>query len=226
MKTVLILVMASPLVKPYDVLLEKQKQTWDSIDVFGVNTIYYYSDPKINTPTFIENDLILPFEEIVENNTIKYKKALEQIVNLKWDYVFRTNASSYIDKKRLLNFAQHLPIDKCYCGIDGGNFASGCGYFISRDLVECLIKNISDLEINIYEDCLTSAILQRYCNASVTPGALRVDYNHHMKVEALKKITFTDSYPYHYRCKSDVISDRNKDIEAFETLFNFLKDKP
>ena len=63
----------------------------------------------------------------------KFLLTLREVINEEWDYIFRTNTSSYVSKNRLIEFSKNLPKEKCYCGIDGGGFASGAGFFLSKD---------------------------------------------------------------------------------------------
>jgi hypothetical protein len=224
MKKVLILVMSSPSIPVFEKLLNSQKETWDSVNVNNVNTIFYYADNSIKETLLNNNNLIIKIEEKEQNNMIKFRMALEYILksNMEWDYIFRTNSSSYVDKKRLLNKAQTLPNTKCYCGINGGGFASGAGVFFSRDCVEILHSKIDDGYYGtVFEDCASGTILERYYNTPVTVGATRVEYDHN-ESNFIKNIKFTDVYPYHYRCKSDN-SDRSKDTKAFQHIFNYIK---
>lgn len=224
MKKILILVMSSPSIEPYGELIKKQKETWDSVFVENVKTIFYYANPEISSPVLHGTNLSINIEENILNNTIKFKKSLQYVINMDWDFIFRTNASSYIDKRRLLNYCQTLPIKGCYCGIDGGRFASGSGCFISRDLVECLINNISDNIQHIYEDAFTGDVIERFCGYGVRGGATRIEYNHSEKKKGLEKILFTEVFPYHYRCKS-LDGDRKKDLEAMDTIFKYMEEK-
>jgi hypothetical protein len=121
--------------------------------------------------------------------------------------MFRTNASSYVDKKLALEKAMTLPKEKLYCGKNGGGFASGCGFFISRDLLE-IIRRDFDQTPTPYEDAMIGSVLAKN-GIGITDGAERCDTNG-------KNLTDT----YHYRCKSDN-GDRNKDIIAFNRIHEY-----
>ena len=57
------------------------------------------------------------------------------VANRDFDYVFRTNTSSYVDAQLLQEFMAAKPRERYYGGhVDEryGAFASGCGYAISR----------------------------------------------------------------------------------------------
>lgn len=207
---ILIMVQATH-IPPYDMIIKGQKETWDSIEVEGVDTIYYYSGDTMKRDG---KDLYVKCPPEANMNNYRFKLALDYI----WDsndpgynYIFRTNASSYVDKKLLKEWLQDKPRHKFYCGRDGGGFASGCGFALSTDLVN-ILRTIDDYPTDS-EDCLIGVYLQRE-NIGVYPGALRWDFYPHSPQHNIPKI-------YHYRCKSDDL-DRTKDVTAFNHIHKLL----
>ena len=89
---------------PYDKLYEAQRKTWDSVEVPNVATRYYFCDGLAAAPWML-------------------RQALDGVWREPWTFVFRTNSSSYVDKRALLKFAEGLPVVRCYCGMDGWGFA-------------------------------------------------------------------------------------------------------
>jgi len=226
MKTILVLVQSSNQ-SPYDAMLEKQKNTWNLISIDGVSTIFYYGSLDIENNTLNDDVLILKTSDINYNRTFKLKLALDFIWNMKWDYVIRTNSSSYIDKKRLLNKIQALPENKCFFGKTVADCISGIGMIFSRDVVDILRKNIdSSLENNSdHDDVMVAHILKSNGIPIIGDGSL-VFYNHDCNfTDFINSISLTDTDPYCYRCRPNCAIDQNrhKDLEAFENLFNFLK---
>lgn len=204
---VLILVQATHLA-PWDQLIEAQKQTWDAVNVPGMDTIYFYSHP---TKSFYEGkNLYVKCSGEHGMEHWRMKLAFDHILDgfASYEYVFRTNASSYINKALLLDFLKDKPKEKYYCGIDGGGFASGCGYIMTMDCVKIIQDQFDDYPSES-EDCLTGVYMQRN-GISVSPGAQRIEFNHY-SIAPEKEC-------YHYRCKSDN-ADRTKDINAFNKLF-------
>lgn len=176
---------------PYQAMYETQRETWDSIKAEGVITAYYWCNK-------------------IEEMPGKLKLALGAIQPLPWEFVFRTNSSSYVDKARLQEFAETLPTEKCYCGIDGGGFASGSGFFMSRDVVETVTDILPDKSVELVEDELIGMYLYGR-GITVTPGARRYDYWTHGEVP--EKIRAA----YHVRCKgSDV--NREDDVIAMQSV--------
>ena len=232
-KKVLILVMSSPKIEIYDSMMKKQKETWDSIEVENVNTLFFYGDETAKTSYTIGKDLVVNTNDTTLNMPYKIKMVYDFVYDMEWDYIFRTNASSYVDKKKLLNKAQTLPITQCYCGMKVvvGNvmFSSGAGTFYSRDCIDILRNTINDdyrMKSEL-DDVVEGTILNK-ANIKVTSGAFRSDYTHNDFDNFIKSIEFNDINPYHYRCRSlcevGVICDeRKKEPIAFEKLFNFLE---
>lgn len=208
---ILILVQSS-MMPPFDRLFEAQKQTWDSYEVAGVETVYYFSNfynewgsnfVGRNDSSYIFHNMSFDYDMM----HWRHKLTLDAVWNMEWDYIFRTNSSSYINKELLLEKANTLPLEKCYCGIDGGGFASGCGVFLSRDVVEILKDTIDDYPTPS-EDCNMGTILSKK-GILVTPGAERCDWYH--GGDRTKN-------HYHYRVKPND-NDRNKDVAAMNELF-------
>jgi len=61
-----------------------------------------------------------------------------------FDYVLRTNLSSFFVFPRLFEFLKTLPKQRCYCG-SGEGFGSGCGFLLSPDLVKMLVLHKNEL---------------------------------------------------------------------------------
>lgn len=233
-KKVLILVMSSPSIEVYNEMMKKQKETWDSIQVENVNTLFFYGDDTVSETHISENNLILKTQDTTLNNLYKLKMAYDFVYNMEWDYIFRTNASSYVDKRRLLNRAQDLPLNRLYCGKKvrlpaGEIISSGAGTFYSRDCIDVLRNTINEDHKMKYEldDVEEAAILRNKANIGVTDGGLRSDYTHGNFDDFIQNIVFTDSSPYHYRCRSmckqgTVCEERKKEPIAFDKLFKYL----
>jgi len=204
---ILILVQACD-IPPYDALMAAQKDTWDKIEHPETKTIYYISSDKTEKTHFKDNVLYTKCPSGYPMLHWSMKIACDEIWDMEWDYVFRTNASSYIDKTLLVEFAKTLPKEGCYCGIDGGSYASGAGVFMSRDVIKILKDKLDDSPSD-FEDAYMGIILGRN-GVKLTPGARRVIVDH----------TNYSNIPhcYHYRCKSDN-GDRTKDINAFYAIY-------
>ena len=229
---VLILVL-SCLKDPYDKLMKAQQRTWDSVDIPGVETIYYYGEgggyKELN---HYSKEFGADARDDLRMAHWKYALTLREVLPLDWDFIFRTNSSSYVNKRELLKMADKLPKTGCYYGQDGCHsswlsashvcgaggckkFASGCGHFISRDVAEILAKEIK-CDMDNYakhtpDDVYIGCILNKH-GVEVTPGRRRIDYYN---------TPDRDVIAYHYRCKKE--DNRQGDIDAFDWLFNRME---
>lgn len=195
---------------PYGEMMKAQMNTWDRIDHPECLTIYYLGNESSFTgeSKSTGKKLFLDCSEAYNMMHWRQKLALDYIdVFYKFDYIFRTNASSYVNKKLLVEFAKSLPKEKCYCGIDGGGYASGAGVFLSPDVVE-ILRTQTDESPTAYEDAYMGSVLGRN-GITVTPGAKRCD------VQAGPDLPNC----YHYRCKPDD-NNRQKDIDTMYAIYN------
>lgn len=173
----------------------------------------------------------------------KLYKALHFIERqgIEYDYIFRTNLSSYIFMKNLIKFIKEYSNDKLYSGIIGSynilnsfvnkfnllnrisskiskrkivKFASGSGFFISRNNVQIILKD-QNLNFSLIDDVMVGECLARH-EVSILK-ATRIDLNDN-------KITYSndiDNSPelikscYHIRLKS---KDRSIDVNRFFAL--------
>jgi hypothetical protein len=133
---------------------------------------------------------------------VPFRDMLRELLLKDWDFLFRTNASSYVDLEMAREWADKLPRTRLYAGRDGGKFASGCGFFASRDVCQILADELTD-EAHPYEDVLIGQTLEKH-NIPVSGLYDRYDFNH-----------VNDNIPdiYHYRCKSNDPT-RQQDIKA------------
>lgn len=199
---------------PYFEMQKVQRETWDSLEEPGVTTVYYYGNNSHNGEYIWNKDngkLYCPCSEAYDMMHYRHKLAVEWCFkNVEFDLMFRTNASSYVDKKRLMQFAKTLPLKECFESM--GNYVmSGCGFFLSKDLVKVANDPIDD-HPTPSEDMYIATMLNR-AGYDVGKEGDRVDFDHYKKGPQREC--------YHYRCKSDT-ADRTKDIIAFRKLFKQL----
>jgi len=208
MPKILVLVL-SYTVEPYRSLLMAQRETWDSEDA-DVKTAYYHGgDIEFNY-----SDARWPWRQRLafacsdEYYVMagKFKHAINAVWNDDWDMIFRTNSSSYVNKKRLVEFARDLPKEKLYAGWtmtdsndDGGLCVSGAGIFMSRDCADILRSEI-DGEKEIEEDVYIGRILRSHGITAIDDQS-RIDYPTHPQTWHLA---------YHVRFKTE---DRLRDAE-------------
>ena len=210
---ILILVLSYDDNNIYSDFYKSQINTWDSINVEGVNTFYLFGN-HINDE-IIDNKILVNVQEtsthICGHKTLK---AFELINNLEFDYIFRTNSSSYVDKDLLLKFVNDKPKNNYYSGVIGNYenipYASGSGYFLSRDLFDLVIENINLWEHHLIDDIALGQLLGRF-NVYPQPNQrFNIIDN-----DNINNINIPNNY-YHYRLKT---YDRESDISNMYNIF-------
>lgn len=166
MKKVLILVLSTEK-EWYGRLAETSQATWDSVEVEGVETIFYFA--KSNQPS---TDKIL-FTDSDDDFWSMGKKTLAAfayaLANRKFDYIFRANASLYVDKAGLLEYVQDKPGHGLALGILGPGshnekqflYLWGPGYLLSRDIVQLVVDNREQWDHSVTDDNAISLLLHQ-----------------------------------------------------------------
>lgn len=191
---------------PYKELMEMQQKTWDSIEVEGVRTVYYYGGGKgwVNEKEFSANSQ--DFYYLMHD---KLLDCLKEVIDWEWDLVVRTNSSSYLNKSRLIEFCSTLPKEKCYAGWklngDGWSSVSGACIIMSKDIVNLFMQGC-DRNFEREEDIYIGQILSGH-GIEIIDDKSRYDfYNKHIS-DAMSKMLATK---YHLRFKTeDRIQDGN-----------------
>lgn len=207
MKKVLILILSSAN-EPFNMMEECIRNTWGKYKHPNVEIYYnhsYNSSFMINEPV-IEGDIIkAPF---IENfNTIGNKtiSAFEYFVNNKeFDYVIRPNSSSFINIPGLLDFLETAPSTKYYSGsliwfnnggvIDedkiGGptECCSGCGYILSRDLVELIVDKKDMWQHRMIDDMALCKFLKDHEVEAIESPRIAAHYTKNGEVYSFDKV--------------------------------------
>lgn len=129
--------------------------------------------------------------------------------NFDFDIIFRSNTSSYIDYGMLTAEAETV---KRYAGVIGTcnevKFASGCGFFITRDMVKLVVDNYKNLDFTQFDDVMIGKFLNS-CGIYPEPkNRIDVDENTYN----------VDLNCFHYRCKPINVDYCNFVINAFKKL--------
>lgn len=214
----LLILVQSCLAYPYNGMQLAARETWDAFEPKGVETWWYTGGNGTQTIFDDERTISAPCSDDLDRRHTKFQHALRLVWNWDWDMMFRTNVSSYVDKAMTLEKAKTLPLQRCYCGKSGGDFASGCGVFLSRDCCEILMNEIKGEEKLRAEDWHMGQILAEH-GIFVTPGAERFDYWWNAGPHGTVEIVDC----YHYRCKPMPGHDKNRDmdIKAFRAIHEF-----
>lgn len=199
---------------PFAQLMKTQRRTWDSVEVDGVDTVFYYGGGKgwVNEKEFsgMGNDSYYYMHD-------KLLDCLKNIDLSKYTFIFRTNSSSYINKNKLIEFSKTFPKEKLYCGwtvVDsedhGGLAVSGAGIWLSIDTAE-ILRNEIDKDFEMEEDIYCSRILRKHGITAIDDKS-RFDIPMHFGVVPHDR--------YHYRFKTT--ENRLADIGNMKKLHHIL----
>lgn len=145
----LILIIASDDKPVYHAFVNVWKQYMHS-DKDHFDAYFLRGDPTLRSPLHIEGDTIWarceeglpPYSSSILTKTVLALDAFKDKLN-SYDFVLRTNLSSFYIFPRLLTFLKTLPRKKCYSGariINEIKVLSGSGFILSTDLVREILK--------------------------------------------------------------------------------------
>ena len=213
--------------------LEKAiKHTWGSVLHPEVKLIFYTDNQRTffrkKVPILKGDDLILPCKDGYLNCTEKTLQAFEFVfANFNFNYVFRTNLGSYVNLGKINAFLSKMPLNDFYSGIIGayqmGNktiaYASGSGYFLSKNLIELILSERNAFNHQLIDDVALGAFLADH-NIEINQLAKRLSYTddeveYQMGAQSVEYIE--DDQVYHVRLRS---ANRNLDIKRMQGLFN------
>lgn len=201
-KKVLVMVLAAD-IAGYDALVKAIQSTWGRYRSDYFKIIYYYGyrnghpKPEPGKVLQIGDDIICGCEEGVHEICQKTLMAYEYVYSkFEFDYTFRCCCGSYVVRDELMKFIEDKPAEGFYCGARGGSddvpFASGSGYFLSRDLVGEVVRNkerILKYPYPGYHDDVAIGKFMQEIGVVIDPTARREDSSN----------IVPDQYHYHVR---------------------------
>ena len=199
----------------YDRFQKSQSETWDSIYHPETETFFFYGNSIENK--IVDNKIYVKVEEDLWKCNLKTIESIKLINSIfDYEYLFRTNSSSYIDKNTLNNFLSDKPIKNYYAGHSardqGVHYVSGSGIILSKDLVEIILENQNTIDLNLMDDASFAKILN---SRGIFPTQVdRCFYAHNV-------INQIDCKSFLYRLKSD---NREIDIQNMYKIYD-LKNK-
>jgi hypothetical protein len=183
---------------PYRRLIETIRTTWASVPIQGVETLFYSGGAALETRG---GDLVVPAPDDLLNVGHKTLRCFEYLLESSaFDLIFRTNLSSYVDLPNLREYAHaHGQDGRLYRGVLGARgstpYASGSGYFLSRDLVEVAVEAQELWNHKLPDDAALGLVLAAR-GVKPTPGP-RQD------IERLRDARRVDTSQYHVRCRTN-----------------------
>ncbi len=204
---------------PYRRLIEQGlRKTWGSASCAGTEVIYYYGGLS---SLIVDGDKVFfPFPETYGNIGRKTIAFFEWLLASKpFDYVFRTNCSSYVNLTNLTRFLSSAPRTRFCSAILGKHgtrpFLSGCGYALSRDMAQLVVSNRNRWDHHLVDDVAISLLLQD-AGATLQLGR-RQDF------ESVDQVAGVDASHYHYRCKTFDGSNRHNDCEIMARIHQVVR---
>lgn len=139
---------------PVYIALQKIWKSYMHLDPEHVEAYFLRADPDLPTLVAIDGDVIWaktsegwsPDSAGIINKTVLAMEAMLPRIQ-EFEYVLRTNLSSFYVFPRLLKHLENLPKSGCYyaSGTDRlSSVGTGCGFILSRDLVELIAKHKLD----------------------------------------------------------------------------------
>jgi len=192
-----------------------QKKIWKNNKNFKI--VHYTGDNNLDFKEldYIGNNsneyLYVNASNDYKNISLKTLLAFEEVYkNFEFDYIFRTNTSSFINLRKLKTYIDENKKNLDYSGIvidtkQKIKIASGAGFFISRKNIELILNNKKKFDTNFPDDVAVAKLLKEY---NIFPkNTIRKDLNETITpkdlIEVLKPKDLLDSDHFHYRCRLD-----------------------
>lgn len=199
---ILVGVIASELPEYQTIIREGQRRTWadpSTVKNSGDEVVFYYGGRDATTIAGDEVYFPIPegFDYIMKKTIAFFRLALR---TRDFNYLFRTNCSSYVNLANLKKNLQDAPRRGYFSSVTGfvhpdkRRSASGSGYALSRDLVELVMRNQERVDrFGCPDDVMLSFLLEDL-GYPFREGR-RQDFT------SLAGVKHIDPSHYHYRCK-------------------------
>lgn len=143
-------------IPPYDSLCRVSMETWDSIEVEDVETIYYFSKTGWQpNDRFVYLNVADGLFALAQKTIAAFEWALAY---KEFDYLTRPHSCIYVNKKSLKSYVQSLPCENLFAGapatsINGFKYLwGGIGWIFSKDVIEKLVQHKTQLIHGLMED--------------------------------------------------------------------------
>lgn len=230
----IILVIAS-----HSSLYDKFYSIWNRYDSLhpNIKVFYVYAKPFHNTESSrepknppLQKDLIANCEEsLIPGVLVKTISALTQIdQNYSYNFILRTNLSSFFRFDKLYNhITSSGPIHKgIYEGVAGTHlldnnvalpFVSGAGILMSKDIVQLLLENQSDLNYALIDDVAIADFMKRHGIPIRAMNHLRYDFLN-ARTSNLSEVSIQRLPHFHFRIKNRKMREV-LDVSVMEKLY-------
>lgn len=192
----------------------------------AITTIFFMADPNATEVVQCYDDVcIVKGPETLEFVPKKFFTTLHAFRDTfsSYDFIFRTNLSSFVYFPRLLALCERITSRSRFCsaiqGIYKVPFPSGSGFLISPDVASLLVDEYHMVEHLPYlDDVIVGHILHKH-NISIQ-DAIRFEIPESFSLDTCVDLA-KEGIQYHIRIKT---SDRERDIETLkmciDTFYN------
>jgi len=203
------------------------KKTWFKDVLEDVEVIFYKAGKESK---LLGKELILDVGTKTSDIGLKTIEAFEwSLNNLEFDFLLRTNTSSYINIQNLVDYINtNFSKDKfLYHGLEMKlkdnktkkeiNFVSGSGILFNLNTIKLIVNNKTELDYKEWDDVAIGKLLKKF-NVNPTSG-FRYDIKGNIFKQSIDK-----SY-YHYRCRIDNHYGYPRYLEKYvlKELHNIMK---
>jgi len=220
----------------YKRAMKAQQETWDSVPHPDVDVIYYMPG---NVDDVLEGNILrikcgTHWTEMFWNLAKAMRHMLKH--DQSWDYIFKTDNSTYIDKAKLHSILESRPRENYYGGmifpwktpgVHGMDFMWGDGYALSRDMVAHVVKcyNSAPLKGKQEDDIVIAQIMQDVAKWDDTLH-IAIPMMHHNKIQPGYHAYRCRIDPIHYSPAAGIYSDIDRiidnDIIMMNQIHNFI----
>lgn len=182
------------------------------------------ADPKLTEPFVIRpNEIVVKTEEGyapgILNKTLLAMEAFLPRLD-EFDYVLRTNLSSFFPYKNFLKHLETLPRTNCYSGVSVPwyeySFVSGAGIVLSSDLVRLLVKKHH--EFDSAKTLPDDVFIGLFYHKNKVPITCTARWDYPTYEGWLKYNHQIEDFAYHFRAKANYNFRTDKDPHTDELL--------
>jgi hypothetical protein len=173
---------------------------------WGLPATHLRQDPKSGSSTSPDT-IVTQTHEHHALVGLKTLQAFQFVLdNYDFDFIFRTNTSSYVDGDLLVETTKNLGMRDVFGGVRGetrlGAFASGAGILLSKSLVMKIVEEGHRWRHGLIDDIALSRLVMEShsSDVSLTPLA-RIDFDSLGKVKGAKDREIEAAF--HFRCKAE-----------------------
>lgn len=176
------------------------------VDVYFIKSTTKYNIPSVRQDKFYgaAEDNLYPSILIKTVEAFKYFKG--------YDFIYRTNISSFVNLHLLYDICTTLKKEGTYIGFYVGDkcrYASGSGYLISSDIAAFIVEHEASLDYFAWDDMATGTFLNEYYTLDEHESVIIEDDSQ------TPSQRYNDNI-YHYRIK--ICNDRTLEYKYHEYL--------